>query len=142
MTRPIPVFGNYDPTVEYILRPGGYAIIARENREIAVVKTPQGCFLPGGGQETGESFEQAALREAREECGLDIRIIRSLGVADELVYSELHQRHYRKRCSFFQAEMTSTELTQGEPDHQLVWMPFSQALIELKHASQRWALGL
>lgn len=142
MNPTIPVFGNYDPTTEYILRPGGYAIIARENGEIAVVKTPQGCYLPGGGQDSDESPEQAAIREVREECSFDIRIIRTLGVADELVYSELQQRHYRKRCSFFQAEMTSTEYAKCEADHALVWMSVSRALVELNHASQRWALGL
>jgi 8-oxo-dGTP pyrophosphatase MutT (NUDIX family) len=35
--------------------------------------------LPGGVVETGESFEQAALREAHEEVGLDTSLVRTVG---------------------------------------------------------------
>jgi 8-oxo-dGTP pyrophosphatase MutT (NUDIX family) len=34
--------------------------------------------LPGGGVEEGESFEETAIREAKEEVNLDIRIVRYL----------------------------------------------------------------
>ena len=36
--------------------------------------------LPGGAIEPGESFPQAAVREAKEETGLDIEIMRLVGV--------------------------------------------------------------
>ncbi len=35
--------------------------------------------VPGGKAEEGETLEQAAKREAKEELGIDVRIIRKLG---------------------------------------------------------------
>jgi ADP-ribose pyrophosphatase YjhB (NUDIX family) len=36
--------------------------------------------LPGGSMEAGESVEQAAVREVKEETGLDVRLTRLVGV--------------------------------------------------------------
>ena len=44
----------------------------------------QGVFaIPGGYVEIGETTENAAMREAKEETGLDTRIIKLLGVYSE-----------------------------------------------------------
>ncbi|HEV2664010.1 MAG TPA: NUDIX domain-containing protein [Blastocatellia bacterium] len=136
----IPEFGTAASGAEYLLRPGGYAVIFNGAGAVAVVSTPRGLFLPGGGQEFAESPEEAAIREAREECGLHISLGGHIGVADELVFAEGEGAHYRKRCVFFFAEIVE-ELGVGEPDHELAWLASDAAVRELRHESQRWAVS-
>ena len=38
------------------------------------------AVVPGGRVEEGETFEQTAIREVREETGLDVEVVRELGV--------------------------------------------------------------
>lgn len=48
---------------------GGIVLIERKN-------PPHGWALPGGFVDYGESFEQAATREALEETGLKVELLR------------------------------------------------------------------
>jgi 8-oxo-dGTP diphosphatase len=58
-----------------ILFEGGVVLIKRGNPPF------QGCYaLPGGFVEIGESIEEAVTREALEETGLDIELLRLVGV--------------------------------------------------------------
>lgn len=136
----IPEFGIAASGAEYVLRPGGYAVIFNGAGAVAVVSTSRGLFLPGGGQEISESPEEAAIREAREECGARISLGGRIGVADELVFAAGEGAHYRKRCVFFFAEIVEA-LGAGEPDHELVWLVPDAATRELRHESQRWAVS-
>jgi len=133
-------FGVAVRGIEYAFRPGGYVVVEGPGATVAVASTSRGYFLPGGGQEPGESPEEAAVREAFEECGLRIRIRRCLGVADELVYALDEETYFRKRCSFFTAELMGED-GRGEADHHLVWIAPDVACVQLEHGSQRWAVS-
>lgn len=65
---------NPFPTVDIIIEMenGGIVLIERKN-------PPPGWALPGGFVDYGESLETAAVREAREETGLDVQLIGQLG---------------------------------------------------------------
>src|SRR5262245_60952319 len=141
MSSPIPEFGSAVPGQKYVPRPGSYGVIHNGAGAIAVVFTPQGVFLPGGGQESDESAEAALIREIAEECGLAIQIMGLVGVADELVYGQEERRYFRKRCSFFAGQVRGDGLSEaGEPDHQLKWLAPEEAVSQLSHESQRWAV--
>jgi ADP-ribose pyrophosphatase YjhB (NUDIX family) len=61
---------NPVPTVDVIIEcDRGIVLIKRKN-------PPPGWALPGGFVEYGESLERAAVREAKEETGLDVELIR------------------------------------------------------------------
>lgn len=66
----IPAHKNPAPTVDIIIQiNGGIVLIKRRN-------PPLGWALPGGFVDYGESLEQAAIREAKEETGLDVCLVR------------------------------------------------------------------
>ena len=62
------IFKNPTPTVDIIIETeGGVVLIKRKN-------PPYGWALPGGFVDYGESFEDAARREAVEETGLAVTL--------------------------------------------------------------------
>jgi ADP-ribose pyrophosphatase YjhB (NUDIX family) len=62
------------PTVDIVIGSGtGIVLIKRKN-------PPYGWAIPGGFVDYGESVEHAAVREAKEETGLDVKLTGLLGV--------------------------------------------------------------
>ncbi|HEX2695345.1 MAG TPA: NUDIX hydrolase [Acidobacteriota bacterium] len=66
-------YRNPAPTVDIIIemRDAGGGIVLVERKD-----PPYGWALPGGFVEYGETLEQAAVREAKEETSLDIGLVR------------------------------------------------------------------
>ncbi|MEF2229738.1 MAG: NUDIX hydrolase [Pseudodesulfovibrio sp.] len=76
----IVVYRNPAPTVDVVIHvpaagaePDGVVLIERRN-------PPHGWALPGGFIDYGETCERAAIREVREETGLDVALTGLLGV--------------------------------------------------------------
>ncbi|HHD63986.1 MAG TPA: NUDIX hydrolase [Desulfobulbaceae bacterium] len=66
----IPLYKNPVPTVDIIIETEtGIVLIERKN-------PPHGWAIPGGFVDYGESYEQAAIREAKEETGLKVELVR------------------------------------------------------------------
>lgn len=65
---------NPVPTVDIIIEvEGGIVLIERKN-------PPHGWAIPGGFVDYGETVEAAAVREAKEETGLDVHLKKLFGV--------------------------------------------------------------
>lgn len=139
MTTPTLLFGLQIAGVEYTLRPGGYVVIFGNRSTIATVRSPEGLFLPGGGVENSEVPEAAAARETLEECGLQIRTRSFLCCVDEFVFCAEEAIHYRKRCSFFLAELSGA-VSGREPEFELEWIQLSEAVAWLTHEGHRHAV--
>jgi len=69
----IELYQNPLPTVDIIIEmeSKGIILIKRKN-------PPYGWALPGGFVDYGESLEDAAIREAKEETGLDVKLEKQL----------------------------------------------------------------
>jgi ADP-ribose pyrophosphatase YjhB (NUDIX family) len=69
--KEIEIYQNPIPTVDIIIEidSKGIVLIKRKN-------PPYGWAIPGGFVDYGESLEEAAVREAKEETNLDVKLIR------------------------------------------------------------------
>ncbi len=78
-------YRNPVPTVDIIIAfGGGIILIERKN-------PPHGWALPGGFVDYGETLEQAAMREAKEETGLELSDLRQFhAYSDPKRDSRLH----------------------------------------------------
>src|SRR5262249_38914210 len=136
----IPVFGERPEADAWVIRPSACGLIEGEGGRLAVVRTDQGMFLPGGGIEAGETPEQAISREALEECGLVIHSGEWKVRAVQFVFSASERTHFEKRSTFIECVVVGLCLAGSEAGHELIWvLPESAAQI-LSNESQRWAV--
>jgi ADP-ribose pyrophosphatase YjhB (NUDIX family) len=70
------------PKLPKVIRPGTCAAVFNERGEILLQRRADNGFwsMPGGAIDPGESVEQGALREVGEETGLQVRMVRLVGV--------------------------------------------------------------
>ncbi|MBA2661842.1 MAG: NUDIX hydrolase [Bradymonadaceae bacterium] len=61
-------YRNPAPTVDVIIEVAGCIVLIERKNE------PRGWAIPGGFVDYGEPVEEAAVREAKEETGLDIKL--------------------------------------------------------------------
>ena len=56
-------------------------IVLNDEKEILLIKGPwRGWEMPGGQVEEGESLKDAAIRETKEETGIDIEVLKFCGI--------------------------------------------------------------
>ena len=136
----IHAFGSKLDGIDYIDRRGVYAVIANSAKEIAVLETQEGYFLPGGGIEPGETEREALKRELIEEIGYQASVIAELGAAVEYINASKVEKHYQIRSTFYNVQLDSKIVEGVERDHRLVWLPQGDACKLLTRQSQVWAV--
>ena len=132
-------FGKKIDGINYIDRPGAYAVIFNAVNEIAIMKIPNGFFLPGGGTD-GEDPATALAREILEEAGMGVRIIKEIGTASQFCLSPAHAHGFNKHGTFYIAAFTERKGDPAETDHQLIWLSMQDARAQLTHDFQKWAI--
>lgn len=94
--------------VRVILLHGGSVLLVRQTYM-------NGWFLPGGGMKKGETFEQAARREAHEEVGAEIKSLSLFGA-----YSNFSEWKSDHNIVFVARQFRLT----GSHDHEVAEMRF------------------
>jgi len=112
---------------------GGVVVrTATEGPEVVLAsrRTRRGSLawgLPKGLVEEGETPEQAAAREAREETGLEVEIRKPLG--DITYWYVWENERIHKRVTFFLMEAVGGDISLHDREMEEVrWFPLSEAL--------------
>ena len=97
--------------------------------------------IPGGGIEDGETPEQAAIRELKEECGLDGTIVRKL---TELYNNDRTEHVFEVKVPDDQEPITGYDPEEAEnedpPLKEVLWMALDE--ISEKDRAFLWGYGL
>jgi 8-oxo-dGTP diphosphatase len=139
----INTFGEKEEGKEYILRPAVYCLMFNNlKNKMAIIETRDGkYFLPGGGIEKNETHEDCLKREAIEEMGMDIEVGPFVGCARRYFYSTNEYKYYLIEGHFYLCDMGKQINKPIEEDHILKWMEPFQAIENLLHEHQSWAVN-
>lgn len=135
-------FGTPLAGLTYVERPGAYAFLYSDDRtRLAVIATPHGLFLPGGGLDPGEEPEVGLARELMEETAWVLTSARLLGQAAQYHWSEYYRSYFKKIGSFYAVEARPPAVPAVIDEHELRWLAPSEATRLLTQEFQRWAVS-
>jgi 8-oxo-dGTP pyrophosphatase MutT (NUDIX family) len=117
-------------------------VVVRDRECVVIVPTRRAAdgrkvlALPKGHPDPGESAADAALREVREEAGVQARLVEKLG--DVRYWYMREGRRIAKVVSFFLLEYVHGDVRQHDFEvEEAVWMPLEQAARELTYKGER-----
>jgi 8-oxo-dGTP diphosphatase len=130
------VFGAQGEGHMYHMRRAVYAVIPDREGRVAAVRSRRHLFLPGGGIESGETPEQALVREIEEECAQRLHIAGKIGEALQYFYAPSDDKYFAMHAVFYAG--TFLGQTPGPATYPVIWvLPDDTA--PFFHASHVWA---
>lgn len=119
--------------VKRVFSAGGI-IIKRGNNSTKVLVTQHsghhGWDFPKGHLESGETSQQAALREVEEETGIQAKILERVGQT-QYFYFEDHQKVLKTVTFFLMEYVSKGEATTAFEVSDKVWLPADEVLEKL-----------
>ena len=122
----------------------GVGILIRKGDEYLLIKRTsepdKGLWsVPGGMVEVGEKVEDAAVREAKEETGLEVELVKDLGVVDKIVRDDVGKVKYHFIIIDYLAEPVAGEMHHHDDALDAQWVhprnfrkyTMSQTLVDL-----------
>jgi ADP-ribose pyrophosphatase YjhB (NUDIX family) len=126
--------------------PSVNVVVENDEGEILIIRRTDNdnWALPGGAVDLGESVTQAAIRETKEETGIECEITGVVGI-----YSDpKHVIHYTSNDEVRQefSILLAARITDGEPQtsdesREVRWMPAEQATERQMDRSMRLRIG-
>jgi 8-oxo-dGTP pyrophosphatase MutT (NUDIX family) len=136
--------------VEHLVSAGGVVYREVDGRiETALCgrENPVRWSLAKGTPDAGESLQDTALREVREETGLEVKIEDTIGSIEYWFADRDGEIRYHKTVHFYLMVPIGGDINQHDPEFDVVkWFPSQEALKNLTYANEtevlRQALAL
>ncbi len=117
-------------------------VVVRDNETIVIVPTRRGAqgqkvlALPKGHVDPGETPDQTALREVREETGVEAELVEKLG--DVRYYYQRSGKRIFKRVTFYLFVYLGGSLDDHDDEvEEARWMPLTEAVEALSYDGER-----
>ena len=130
------------PSSKKVERPvsAGGVVYRIEDQDLQILlcgwRSPSSWTLPKGTPDPGETLEQTALREVREETGLDIVIQAYVDRTQYWFTSDSGSVRYHKTVHFYLMSPVGGSLSLHDPEFDLVqWFPAGEAVGAMTHTN-------
>lgn len=132
--------GNRIEGITYRERIGAYALIVNPDNEIALVRRDNNYFLPGGGVENNETYEECLKRECSEELGYNIEIVEYVGKLSHYTKAIRREEYLKLVGHVHIANLLDSNCLKIEEDHELIWVPIKEASEKMQEEFQGYAI--